>query len=83
MDIKQVWTDGGKEWKMSAPEALKGADAGTSIACTTLGTLDIEGSRKLQPASELTRCYFRREGYLVEAQLDGTDWVILGNVPIP
>ncbi|KAI9148161.1 hypothetical protein HJFPF1_11985 [Paramyrothecium foliicola] len=82
-DIKQLWTEDGNEWKTSSPAVLKAADSGTSIACTTLGAVDVEGSRRLGPASEFTRCYYRKDGHVVEVQFDGSDWVDLGSVSIP
>ena len=85
-DIKQVWTEDGLAWHKSSPNALKGADNGTDIACLTLSTWD--GSKIVEPAKILTanymaRCYFQRGGAVVEARLRGTDWFEHSILPIP
>ncbi|KAI9154841.1 hypothetical protein HJFPF1_07400 [Paramyrothecium foliicola] len=77
-DIKLVWLDNDEEgWQQSSPEALKGADAGTDIACITSPTwprFPVVGENLLAPASDLTRCYFHKNGNLVETQFLNNEW---------
>jgi hypothetical protein len=83
-DFKLVsTTDGGKTWEKSSPKALSGGDIGTSIACTSLATIDEKGSTRLEAASDLTRCYFVKGGFMTEVQFDGEDWKVIGEVPLP
>ncbi|KAI9148843.1 Cytochrome P450 52A5 [Paramyrothecium foliicola] len=76
-DFVQMYLDEEYKWKFSAPEAFKGADAGSSITCTNPVLMDTEGSSDMDAASDMTRCFFRKDGYVVEVQLDGTDWTML------
>jgi hypothetical protein len=75
-------------WKTAKPDALRGADKDTNIACLNMATAGYNATNMpmlLEPASEETRCYFQRGGWVVEVKLDvGTgDWVNVGNVPMP
>lgn len=82
-DFKQLWTeDGGMNWRTSSPEALKGGDIGSTITCTSLETVDQEGSRILQPVSAGVSCYFLKDGYMVEAEYNGKDWTLVGDIPL-
>ncbi|KAH8898027.1 hypothetical protein GQ53DRAFT_803106 [Thozetella sp. PMI_491] len=83
--IKQVWTDDSQTWQSSSPAALAVADYGTNIACMTpSASNDTYGiPLDITPQSNLTRCYFQRGGWPVEVQLNGTDWVDLGRLPMP
>ncbi|KAI9170588.1 hypothetical protein HJFPF1_00056 [Paramyrothecium foliicola] len=95
-DIKQVWTEDGKEWNESSPEALKQADRGTDIACISLpawvGDGDFDTSKippayieplTIPPANHMARCYYQKDGFLIEARLEGTDWKVHGKVSLP
>ena len=69
-----------------SPEALKGADPDTDIACLTLATSfnDVDGNEvRLEPRSTEARCYFQVDGRVREVMLDGEEWVVLGDVPMP
>ncbi|KAH8881879.1 hypothetical protein GQ53DRAFT_847947 [Thozetella sp. PMI_491] len=84
--IKQTWTDDSITWKQSSPSALAVADNGTAITCLTPSAMnDTYGGNPLYlaPKSSLTRCYFQRNRWIVEVQLNGTDWDELGTVPMP
>ncbi|KAL2130594.1 hypothetical protein VTI74DRAFT_6206 [Chaetomium olivicolor] len=75
------------EWKMAQPEALKRADPETDIACLTMASTfqnASEAETLLAEASDDTmRCYFQREGKLVEVKLDlKGEWSVVGTVPI-
>jgi hypothetical protein len=83
--LKQVWTDDGKTWQKSSPEAFQHADAGTDITCVTLAVWegsDIVEAARMLPANHMARCYFRRGGQVVEARLRGTDWFDNGPLPL-
>jgi hypothetical protein len=61
--------------------ALKGADAGTSIACLTPSNYyNIAAVAK----SDMCRCYFQVNGMVREVlySTDEQDWTIVGSVPI-
>ncbi|KAK3301767.1 uncharacterized protein B0T15DRAFT_578028 [Chaetomium strumarium] len=86
--------DGGRvQWKTARPDALKGVDPDTDIACLTMATSfhnAAEVEVHLEEASDATRCYFQRGGVVVEVKLDTSssssskaDWIVVGNVPIP
>jgi hypothetical protein len=82
-DLEQVsTTDNGKNWVESSPKALRGCDVGTKITCTSIETIRVGKARILEPASDMTRCYFFRAGRLSEAQFNGKDWKSLGEVPL-
>ncbi|KAK3299675.1 uncharacterized protein B0H64DRAFT_389264 [Chaetomium fimeti] len=75
-------------WTMAKPEALRGADKDTDIACLNMATSEYNAAEvpvALEAASEDTRCYFQREGSVVEVWLDVErgEWVVMGSVPIP
>ncbi|KAK2004020.1 hypothetical protein LX36DRAFT_666072 [Colletotrichum falcatum] len=87
--ISVVYTDSSDSsspsWKTAQPDALKGADADTDIACLTMAASARDSSKaqvRLQVAASMVRCYFQREGLVREVSLDGTRWVDLGSVPI-
>ncbi|KAI9149997.1 hypothetical protein HJFPF1_09747 [Paramyrothecium foliicola] len=90
-NIQQIYLDDGLKWKTASPKALAGADPGTSITCIsqssrTCRTSDWEqiGPSSSEPlASDLHRCYFWRNGLVVEVKLKGSDWVELGHVNLP
>ena len=84
-----LYTDlssGSPVWKTTQPQALKGIDKDSNIACLTFSTTlasSIGSPILLEAASEEMKCFFQREGKIVEAKLVGEDWVVTGNVPIP
>jgi hypothetical protein len=94
-DINVLFTEtlaGRTEWKTVQPEALRGADKDTDIACVGMATTNYGADTRpllLGEVSDATRCYFQRGGEVVEVRLDvdtraGTrDWVLTGTVPIP
>ncbi|KAH6839542.1 hypothetical protein B0I37DRAFT_347986 [Chaetomium sp. MPI-CAGE-AT-0009] len=58
-------SDGEAPWKTAAPDALKGADKDTDIACLTLGSSPSNAAGKAVPVEEAEderRCYFQRGG---------------------
>ncbi|KAH7308668.1 hypothetical protein B0I35DRAFT_483193 [Stachybotrys elegans] len=77
-DIKQLWfSPNNGEWRTSSPGNLRGADEGTQIACITAPTWTNErtvGTRLLGETSDLTRCFFFKEGRVVESRFNGRDW---------
>ncbi|EFQ27474.1 hypothetical protein CGRA01v4_04569 [Colletotrichum graminicola] len=88
-DINVVYTDSSASsspsWKTAQPDALKGADADTDIACVTMATSAYDSSREAVPlraAASMVRCYFQREGLVREVTLSGNQWVDIGSVPI-
>ncbi|KAK0634202.1 hypothetical protein B0T14DRAFT_467522 [Immersiella caudata] len=88
-NINVLYTDlssGSPVWRSSQPAALRGADPDTSLACLNMATSPLAADGKprlLELASADTKCYFQRGGLVMEARLDGGDWVVTGNVPIP
>ncbi|KAK0719221.1 hypothetical protein B0H67DRAFT_149002 [Lasiosphaeris hirsuta] len=81
-NINMLYTDSSTDppnWRTAQPAALKGVDAGTNIACTTMSTSPRnEGlnAMLLEPVSDDgVRCYFQKGGKLMEGKLDdGVDW---------
>jgi hypothetical protein len=83
-DFKQISSqDGGRTWDRFSPDALSGGDIGTNIACTSPVVISDKGSSKIQAASSITRCFFVKDGFMTEAQFDGSEWKSLGEVPLP
>ncbi|KFA55615.1 hypothetical protein S40293_11436 [Stachybotrys chartarum IBT 40293] len=86
-DFQQVWFDrdeGG--WQTSSPQNLRDADEASPITCVTAPTwahVQEFGERILGTASELTRCYFHKDGVVVETRLDGLSWTRPVEVLIP
>jgi hypothetical protein len=78
LDIKQILlSDEDKGWQTSGPKALEKADKGTDIACITSpmwGDLPDIGELPLKPASDINRCYFQKDGELVEVILEEGEW---------
>jgi hypothetical protein len=80
-DIQVNWQDDNSGWKgPSTSPALKGADNGTSITCLTPSAWS---PFLLQQNWDMCRCYFQVGRALREVSFNGTDWAIIGNVPIP
>ncbi|KAI9776814.1 MAG: hypothetical protein M1839_009365 [Geoglossum umbratile] len=79
-DIQVYWTNDQTGWKgPSSFPALRAADNGTAIACLTPSTwYDVPMSQD----PRLSRCYFQVGGVLREVALSGSDWKIVGNVPM-
>ena len=78
--IQVVWQDDASGWKgPSTFTAFKGADNGTSITCLTPSSWF---NLPLEVSQDMTRCYFQAGGVLREVLNNGTDWNIVGNVPI-
>jgi hypothetical protein len=79
-DIQVSWQDDGSGWKgPSTYPALKGADNGTSITCLTQSAglpLVLTGGY------DMSRCYFQVGRALREIYYNGSDWSIIGNVPM-
>lgn len=93
-DINVLYTDSWSgsevEWKTARPEALRGVDEDTDIAC-----LNMPSSRKgaeekpvllEEVEGDTARCYFQRGGEVVEVRLDAEggerEWVEVGVVPM-
>ncbi|KAK3331805.1 hypothetical protein B0T19DRAFT_86885 [Cercophora scortea] len=86
-DINMVYIESSdpSSWKTSKPEALKGVDRDTDIACLTMATSNYNAAgleTPLEQASSESKCFFQRGGELIQAVLDGTDWVVNGTVPL-
>ena len=82
--INQVYATDNTTWHISQPSALAEADNGTDIACLTMATIDYDSSNEmvfLGTASGDNRCYYQRDGNIVEVKLDGTDWIELTTLP--
>ncbi|KAG8157252.1 hypothetical protein KVR01_012960 [Diaporthe batatas] len=84
--ISTVHLDNHSQWVTTQPAALSIADNGTSIACVTMPMTQRDSygyDLDLEVASvQANRCYFQREGNVIEVALNGTDWTELGTVPI-
>ncbi|KAI0171726.1 hypothetical protein GGR52DRAFT_547379 [Hypoxylon sp. FL1284] len=65
-------------WKSS--KTLKGADAGTDIACVTESIWN--GTITMSSDYDMSRCYFLSGGQVREVLYDGTGWKELGNIPL-
>ncbi|KAK0652631.1 hypothetical protein B0T16DRAFT_406536 [Cercophora newfieldiana] len=66
-------------WKTTQPVALRGVDSTTNIACLTMATSarDEAGNAvMLEAASDDTKCFLQKGGALMEARLNGLDWVV-------
>lgn len=81
-NISMVYTDSSTAqvtWKTVQPAALRGVDAGTSLACVTTATSgnDERGNAvPLEPVSEGNTCYFQKGGVLMEAKMKGLEWTV-------
>lgn len=81
-NINMVYTDSSTAqvtWKTVQPAALRGVDAGTSLACVTTATSgnDERGNAvPLEPVSEGNTCYFQKGGVLMEAKMKGLEWTV-------
>ncbi|KAK4098890.1 hypothetical protein N658DRAFT_430994 [Parathielavia hyrcaniae] len=76
-------------WTTAQPEALRGADRDTDIACLTMPTSfrDAAGAGLLleEASAETARCFFQRGGKVVEVRLESKEtgeWVVVGDVPM-
>lgn len=84
--IQQLSRDGQSgAWSSSTPKAFTGADNDTKIACVP--TLIWEEKPRwedhwLAPPSDLTQCFFQKDGKAMETLLDGTDWEEAQEVPM-
>jgi hypothetical protein len=73
------WQDDDSGWKgPSSFPALSGADNGTAIACLTPNAWPLSN---LKAQYDMSRCYFQASGLLKEVLYNGSDWMIIGNVP--
>lgn len=61
--------------------ALKGADAGTDIACLT-EAMWISDDDVLSSTYDMSRCYFLSGGQIREVLYNGTSWEELGIIPL-
>lgn len=81
-----VHLDNKAEWVITQPKSLSIADDRTDITCITMPMTqkDFNGNNlDLGEASVYhNRCYFQRDGHVIEVALNGTDWIELGTVPI-
>lgn len=81
-NINMVYSDSSTAqvtWKTVQPAALRGVDAGTSLACVTMATSgnDERGNAvPLEPVSEGNACYFQKGGVLMEATMKGLEWSV-------
>jgi hypothetical protein len=87
-NINVLYTDPDAAWATAKPDALKGADKDTDIACLNMATSNYNAAEApvlLEKAGSESRCYFQRGGQVVEVRLDaGTgEWVGVGSVPLP
>jgi hypothetical protein len=87
-NIRQAWTQGAEPFQHSSPEALKNVDEGTDIACITMNTAAEKPSLDsltypvyMRLDVPLRRCFFQRGGAIVEVEMRGTDWEVIGEVP--
>ncbi len=79
-DIQVSWQTDGTGWQ--GPQtypALAGADKDTNIACLTPSAYP---STNLQAKFDMSRCYFQVGGQIREVMFTGSDWVIVGNIPL-
>ena len=90
-DISVLYTDSTTEpewvvWKTAQPETLRGvADADSELACTTLSMTNSGPEGEAVPleglGADTVRCYFQKDGGVVEVKFDG-EWSVVGNVPL-
>ena len=64
----------------STYDALKNADNGTSITCLTPVTWY---NVSMGTGPSLGRCYFQVNSAVREVEIDGGEWKVLGDLPIP
>lgn len=74
------------KWLITQPDSLSPADNGTDISCLTMPMaqegVDGQEIELEEPSSHANRCYFQRDGHVIEFAMSGTDWVELGTIPI-
>lgn len=74
-------SDSNSGWTGSTTyDALKNADNGTSITCLTPVTWY---NVSMGTGPSLGRCYFQVNNAVREVEVEGGQWKVLGDVPIP
>ncbi len=63
----------------STDAVFDGADHPTNLACVTMAA-GTDGDIPLTSATDLNKCYFQRDGDLIEVMYDGSKWATSGTV---
>ncbi|KAI1852840.1 hypothetical protein JX266_002381 [Neoarthrinium moseri] len=82
--IQVIWQWGEMEWQgPSTFDALRGIDAGSDLACLTLGAGSYPGSNTpVWDNPDSNRCYFQSQGRLKEVWFDGMQWIDCGFINV-
>ncbi|PTB38099.1 hypothetical protein M441DRAFT_29503 [Trichoderma asperellum CBS 433.97] len=78
--IQITWMDDDNGWQTtSTPDSFGSPDKGTDIACLTPSAYSLT---PLQPKYDMARCYYLVDGRIREVKYDGSNWSVIGNVPL-
>ncbi|KAK4039387.1 hypothetical protein C8A01DRAFT_36598 [Parachaetomium inaequale] len=90
INVLSTTTGASAAWNTPAqPDALKGADKDTDIACLNMATSSYNAAKAAVLLEAVSggeaRCFFQKGGQVVEVRLDGEtgEWVGVGGVPMP
>ncbi|KAK0663020.1 hypothetical protein QBC41DRAFT_234693 [Cercophora samala] len=80
-----VWlAENSSSWKEEWPDVFRKVDEDSDIACSSLAVTNSDWEGKEVPlAPDNVRCYFQRDGAVVEVGFGPSGWTEIGVVPIP
>ncbi|CAP71642.1 uncharacterized protein PODANS_6_150 [Podospora anserina S mat+] len=80
-----VWfSENSSSWREEFPAVFQEVDEDSDIACSTLAVTNMDWEGKEVPLERgEVRCYFQRNGIVVEVAFEGLIWTEVGVVPIP
>ncbi|CAP65876.1 uncharacterized protein PODANS_5_10835 [Podospora anserina S mat+] len=80
-----VWfTENSSYWMEESPAVFQNVDEDSDIACSSLAVTNSDWEEQEVPlAPDNVRCYFQRNGTVVEVSFEGSGWTEIGVVPIP
>ncbi|KAL7895910.1 hypothetical protein HDV64DRAFT_255974, partial [Trichoderma sp. TUCIM 5745] len=78
--VQITWMDDDKGWQTtSAPGSFGSPDKGTDITCLTPSAFSYT---PIQSKYDMARCYYLVDGRIREVKYDGSNWSVVGNVPL-
>ncbi|KAK1254112.1 hypothetical protein MKX08_008107 [Trichoderma sp. CBMAI-0020] len=78
--VQITWMDDDKGWQTtSAPDSFGNPDKGTDITCLMPSAFSFT---PLQSKYDMARCYYLVDGRIREVKYDGSNWSVVGNVPL-
>jgi hypothetical protein len=78
--VQITWMDDDSGWQTeSAPDSFGNPDKGTDITCLMPSAFSYT---PLQSKYDMARCYYLVDGRIREVKYDGSNWSVVGNVPL-